>query len=142
MARKAKNKTQKRLSLITGEICGSSSSGTQQVPINLGTAPMVLVYSASSGQPRTYPQYPTHGKFPSGRPSLEHVMRREAALPLPALDSRQDRRAYVPERHQAMIPFALMEPNEGDAHNVFVDGMLMSPGSEDYKVRPPQGLLD
>ena len=32
-----------------------------------------------------------------------------------------------------MILFAVMEPEEGDAHNVFVDGMLMSPGSEDYK---------
>jgi len=26
--------------------------------------------------------------------------------------------------------FAVMEPEEGDVHNVFVDGMLMSPGSE------------
>jgi hypothetical protein len=41
-----------------------------------------------------------------------------------------------------MILFALMEPDDGDAHNVFVDGMLMSPGSEDYKVAPPPGVLD
>jgi hypothetical protein len=41
-----------------------------------------------------------------------------------------------------MILFALMEPDDGDAHNVFVDGMLMSPGSEDYKVGPPPGVLD
>ena len=41
-----------------------------------------------------------------------------------------------------MILLALMEPEEGDAHNVFVDGMLMSPGSEDYKVPPLPGLLE
>jgi hypothetical protein len=29
-----------------------------------------------------------------------------------------------------MILFAVTEPEEGDAHNIFVDGMLMSPGSE------------
>ena len=43
---------------------------------------------------------------------------------------RRDRRLYVAERDQAMILFALIEPEEGDAHNVYVDGMLMSPGSE------------
>jgi hypothetical protein len=41
-----------------------------------------------------------------------------------------------------MILFALMEPDDGDAHSVFVDGMLMSPGSEDYKVAPPPRALD
>jgi hypothetical protein len=44
---------------------------------------------------------------------------------------RQQSQKHVPD--QAMILFAVMEPEEGDAHNVFVDGMLMSPGSEDYK---------
>jgi hypothetical protein len=41
-----------------------------------------------------------------------------------------------------MILFALMEPEGGDAHNVFVDGMLISSGSEDYKEPPPPGLLE
>ena len=35
-----------------------------------------------------------------------------------------------------MILFALMEPEEGDEHTVFVDGLLMSPGSESYKLPP------
>jgi len=71
-------------------------------------------------------------------------MRRGAELPTChcLLLDRRDRRAYVSERDQAMILFALMEPDDGDAHNVFVDGMLMSPGSEDYKVGPPPGVLD
>jgi hypothetical protein len=93
-------------------------------------------------------QYPTlYGKFPSGseRSSLlEQIMRRGADLPTChcLLLDRRDRRVYITERDQAMILFALMEPDQGDAHNVFVDGMLMSPGSEDYKVPPAQGLLD
>lgn len=41
-----------------------------------------------------------------------------------------------------MILFALVEPTDGDAHNVFVDGMLMSPGSEDYKVAPAPEVVD
>lgn len=92
-------------------------------------------------------RYPTlYGKFParSQRPSLEQIMRGGVELPTChcLLLDRRDRRAYVCERDQAMILFALMEPHDGDAHNVFVDGMLMSPGSEDYKVAPPPGLLD
>ncbi|MBZ5687738.1 MAG: hypothetical protein LAP86_22215 [Acidobacteriia bacterium] len=92
-------------------------------------------------------RYPTlYGKFPSGsqRPTLEQIMRGGVDPPTChcLLLDRRDRRAYVCERDQAMILFALMEPDEGDAHNVFVDGMLMSPGSEDYKVAPPPGLLD
>jgi len=68
-------------------------------------------------------------------------MRRGADLPTChcLLLDRRDRRAYVAERDQAMILFALMEPEEGDAHNVFVDGMLISSGSEDYKEPPPHG---
>jgi hypothetical protein len=92
-------------------------------------------------------RYPTlYGKFPSGseRPSLGQIMRRGANPPTChcLLLDRQDRRAYVVERDQAMILFALMEPEEGDAHNVFVDGMLMSSGSEEYKLPPPPGLVN
>ena len=41
-----------------------------------------------------------------------------------------------------MILLALNEPGERDAHNAFVDGMLMSSGSEGCKVPPPSELLD
>ena len=30
-----------------------------------------------------------------------------------------------------------MEPEGADHHTVFVDGLLMSPGTEDYKAAPP-----
>jgi hypothetical protein len=46
------------------------------------------------------------------------------------------------ERDQATILFAVMEPEKCDAHNVFVDGMLMSPGSEGYKLPPARELVD
>jgi hypothetical protein len=36
-----------------------------------------------------------------------------------------------------MILFALMEPEGNDHHTVFVDGLLMSPGTEDYKAELP-----
>lgn len=92
-------------------------------------------------------RYPTlYGKFPCGseRPPLEQILRKGTERPTShcLLLDRRDRRAYVSERDQAMVLFALVEPDEGDAHNVFVDGMLMSPGSENYKVPPSPELVD
>jgi len=93
-------------------------------------------------------RYPTlYGKFPSGteRPSIEEIIGRGAELPAChcLLLDRRDRRAYISQRDQTMMLFALMEPEEGDDHNVFVDGLLMSPGSENYKVPPgPEVLVE
>jgi hypothetical protein len=39
-----------------------------------------------------------------------------------------------------MILFALMEPDEGDAHNVFVDGMLMSPAARTIRRHRLEGF--
>ena len=49
----------------------------------------------------------------------------------------RDRKTYICRRDQTMIFFALMEPEGADHHTVFVDGLLMSPGTEDYKGVPP-----
>jgi hypothetical protein len=35
------------------------------------------------------------------------------------------------------ILFALTEPEDGDEHMVFVDGLLMMSGSEGYELPPP-----
>jgi hypothetical protein len=91
-------------------------------------------------------QYPTlHGKFAPGteRPALGDILSRGANLPKfhCLLLDRQDRRAYISQRNQTMMLFALVEPQEGDDHNVFVDGLLMSPGNENYKVPPSPELL-
>jgi hypothetical protein len=40
-----------------------------------------------------------------------------------------------------MMLFALVEPEEGDDHNVFVDGLLVNAGSENYKLPPAPELL-
>jgi hypothetical protein len=86
-------------------------------------------------------RYPTlYGSFSieAPPPTLEQIMRRGGtfqALHCLLLD-RQDRIAYISQRDQAMILFALMEPEDADQHTVFVDGLLMSPGTEDYKVPP------
>jgi hypothetical protein len=40
-----------------------------------------------------------------------------------------------------MMLFALIEPEEGADHSVFVDGQLMSLGSENYKLPPAPELL-
>lgn len=91
-------------------------------------------------------QYPTlYGKFAPGteRPALGDILRRGADFPTChcLLLDRQDRRAYISQRDQTMMLFALAEPEECDDHNVFVDGLLMSPGSENYRLPPAPELL-
>jgi len=92
-------------------------------------------------------RYPTlYGVFPLNgeRPTLEQIFGRGEgfqALHCLLLD-RQDRKAYLSQRDQAMILFAAMEPEGGDQHTVFVDGLLMSPGTENYKTPPPAEVVD
>ena len=47
---------------------------------------------------------------------------------------RDEQQAYICRRDRLFLLFALAEPEDGDHHTVFVDGLLMSPGSEEYKV--------
>jgi hypothetical protein len=49
------------------------------------------------------------------------------------LFDRRDRRPYLCTRDELIFFFPLTEPEAGDDHTVFVDGLLMSPGTEDYK---------
>jgi len=87
-------------------------------------------------------RYPTlYGTFSAAaeRPAIEQIMRggRTFETPHCLLLDRRDRKAYICHRDQTMILFALIEPEGADHHTVFVDGLLMSPGTEDYKVPPP-----
>src|SRR5258708_2751044 len=75
-------------------------------------------------------RYPTlYGRFASEteRPALDEIMRSAVASPVChcLLLDRRDRRAYIAQRDQTMILFALMEPEGGDEHTIFVDGLLM-----------------
>ena len=92
-------------------------------------------------------RYPTlHGRFASesARPALDQIMRSGIASPVChcLLLDRRDRRAFISQRDQTMILFALMEPEDGDAHTVFVDGLLMSSGSESYRQPVPAEFVD
>ena len=53
-----------------------------------------------------------------------------------------ERKACLSQRDKTMILFALMEPEGGDQHTVFVDGLLMSPGTENYKTPPSPEFAD
>ena len=91
-------------------------------------------------------RYPTlYGKFPSGpgRPALEEITGRGVDLPTChcLLLDRRDRRAYISQQDKTMMLFALAEPAGGDDQNVFVDGLLMSPGNENYKFPSAPALL-
>ena len=97
-------------------------------------------------------KYPTlYGVFPPGepRPTLQEIMTKGAHLPLdnaPAhhylLLDRQELKAYVARRDQTLIFFALAHPDGEDPHTVFVDDLLMSPGTENYKAAPPEDCVE
>jgi hypothetical protein len=74
-------------------------------------------------------RYPTlFGRFAceTERPGLHQIMRSGVALPVChcLLLDRRDWRAYITQRDQTMILFALRESEEGDEHTVFVDQLL------------------
>jgi len=92
-------------------------------------------------------RYPTlYGRLASetGKLGLDQIMRSGIASPVChcSLLDRRERQAYISQRDQTMILFALMEPEEGGEHTVFVDGLLMSPGSESYKLPPSVEFVD
>ena len=103
--------------------------------------PVVSPHLPDSRYPTLYGVFPTNAE----RPPLEQIMggNREVfeASHCLLLD-RRSRKAYISRRDQAMILFVLMEPEDGDRHTVFVDGLLMSPGTENYKVPPPVEFVD
>jgi len=57
------------------------------------------------------------------------------SMPMLLLD-RDKRKAYISRRDQLFVLFALVEMEEGSQQRVFVDGLLMSSGSKEYKVPP------
>lgn len=81
-------------------------------------------------------------------PSLQELMEggdqateRFEAIHCLLLD-RETRQSYVCRRDQAIVFFSLTEPDDENAPRVFIDGMRMSPGNEEYKVPPPIELAE
>ena len=89
--------------------------------------PVVSTYLPESRYPTLYGVFPDNAEM-----SPAHCV----------LLDRQIRKAYVSQRHLTMIFFALMEPEDGDKHTIWVDDLLMSPGTESYKVPPPVEFTD
>src|SRR5215469_644278 len=97
-------------------------------------------------------KYPTlYGVFPPGepRPTLDEIMTKGTLFPLhdaPAhhhlLLDRQDLKAYVARWDQTLIFFALASPDSDASRTVFVDDLLMSPGTEDYKQAPSADCVE
>ena len=101
----------------------------------LVSVPVISTHLPGGRYPTLYRIFPH--KIQGSAP--EEIIRRDAgfaAVHCLLLD-RRDRKTYICERDQTMILFALMEPEGADHHTVFVDGLLMSPGTEDYKAGPP-----
>jgi hypothetical protein len=53
---------------------------------------------------------------------------------------RETRRLYTCQRAQALLLFSLAELDEKDRPTVFIDGLRMSAGNENYRVPPPDEL--
>ncbi len=98
-------------------------------------------------------KYPTlYGIFPPGqsRPTLEEIMTaRELSIPAQDLPEhhyllldREELKAYVARRNETLIFFALAHSDGEDPHTVFVDDLLMSPGTEDYKAPPSDDCVE
>ena len=52
---------------------------------------------------------------------------------------RRSRKPYICRQSNLDILFALTEPQDEDYHTVYVDGLLVSPGNENYKLPAPAG---
>ena len=102
--------------------------------------PLISPHLPESRYSTLYGVFPRNGE----RPTLEQIFREGEGYQAShcLLLDRQVRKAYVSQRDLTMILFAAVEPDSGDHHTVFVDGLLMSPGTEDYKTPPPAELVD
>lgn len=92
-------------------------------------------------------RYPTlYGAFPRNyQRGIEEFFAngskgRFPTTPHRLLLDRKERRVYLCRTEHTTIFFALKEPENEGRCRIFVDGLLMSPGCEDYKLPPPKKL--
>ncbi len=94
-------------------------------------------------------RYPTlYGVFPlNQQQAVEKVLGRrmdkKGRYPTPAqrlLLDREKRQLYLCRKDHTTLLFALTEPEDKQNQRVFVDGLLMNPACENYKVPPPKEL--
>lgn len=65
---------------------------------------------------------------------------RQPKPPHRLLLDREYRQLYLCRTDRSTLLFAFAEPEDKDQHRIFVDGLLMNPGCENYKVPPPKEL--
>jgi hypothetical protein len=88
-----------------------------------------------------------HGIFPADFkvPSLDELMTKGDSGSPPAhhylLLDRHKLKAYVALREQNLFLFALAQPEDRDPHTLYVDDLLTSPGTEDYKTPPDEDVV-
>ena len=89
-------------------------------------------------------KYPTlHAVFPEGEvvPLKELCERPEDFAPAHRLLlDRQKRELYICRTDHTVLFFAITEPKDEDSHSLYIDGMLMSPGTENYNAPPRKQL--
>jgi hypothetical protein len=104
--------------------------------------PLVASHSLESRFPTLYGVF--NGK---PQPSLQEVMEggnqhREGVVPVHHLYlDRETRQLYICQRDQMIVFFSLVEPDEKGAPRVFIDGLRMSPGNENYRLPPPPEIV-
>lgn len=94
-------------------------------------------------------RYPTlYGVFPRNQQRavaqlLGRKLDKRGRYPKPPyrlLLDREKRQPYVCRTDHTTLLFALTEPEDKDRYRIFVDGLLMGPGCENYKVPPRKEL--
>lgn len=92
-------------------------------------------------------RYPTlYGAFPRNyqraieEPFANGAKGRFATPPHRLLLDRKERHIYLCRTDHTLLFFALKEPENEDRRRIFVDGLLMSPGCENYKIPPRKEL--
>lgn len=95
-------------------------------------------------------RYPTlYGVFRGkAQPSLQELMKRrdqrtECIEPVHCLVlDRETRGLYLSRRDQIILFFSLNEPEEKHNHRIFIDGLRLSPGDENYKDPPSHEVVE
>jgi hypothetical protein len=94
-------------------------------------------------------RYPTlYGAFPrSYHRAIEEFFASGSQGPFPTpphrlLLDRRERQVYLCRADHTLLFFGLKEAENEDRGRIFVDGLLMSRGCEDYKTPPREGLAE
>lgn len=96
--------------------------------------PLILVQLRSVHCPTIFGEFELRRTRAPRCPEEFDEMKRELGKWHCLLFDRRERQPYLCTREQMVLFFPLTEPDGLDDHTVFVDGLLLSPGSEDYQI--------